>query len=528
MEETREGPGFRAQRYDMSSTEFGPTRPETDQERQGPQPSPPASGGGGWTPRPGASNPPAQGGGWTPPPSAEPTPPVEGGGYAPPPPGPVPPAQGYPPSQGGYPPSQGGYPPPPYGGYPPPPSWSQPEGWNQPSAASPPPPSGRRRGWAVVAALGAAIVILFGGVGAGVGVAIARNLAAQHAAAQQPITRVPQANGSIGQNGSAAGQGSLDAQAIAKKVSPAVVDVNTVLQGSNGQSGEAAGTGIILTSNGQVLTNNHVIDGSTSIKVTVEGRSSPYTATVVGTDRSADVALLQLQGASGLPTATMADSSTVTVGEAVVALGNALGQGGAPSVTQGEVTALDQSITAGTGRNQSEQLSGLIQSDAPISPGDSGGPLVNSAGQVIGMITAGESQGFRRTTSTVGYAIPSNAALDVVNQIRAGGAGNSDIIMGKPGYLGVSVQELSPSSAARMGVAAGVQVQQVVSGSPAEKAGITADAVITAIDGRTVASQKALSQAIQSHRPGDQIRVSWQDQSGTHSATVTLMEGANA
>jgi S1-C subfamily serine protease len=489
----------------MSSTEFGQNRPSAGQESQQPPPEPPHRGGG-WPP-PAEPNPPAPSGSYPPPPPE--------GGYAPPPAGPRPP--------------EGGYPPPPYGGYPPPPSWSQPpEGWN-PMPPGPPPSSGRRRTWATIAALGAVLVLLMGGVGAGIGVALARNLAASHAAAQHPITRVPQANGSIGGQGST-GQGTLDIQSIANKVDPAVVDVNTVIQGSSGRSGEAAGTGIILTSSGQVLTNNHVVDGSTGIKVTVQGRSNTYTATVVGTDRPADVALLQLQGASGLPAATIADSSTLRIGQGVVALGNALGQGGTPAASQGSVTALDQSITASTGRSSAEQLTGLIQSDAPISPGESGGPLVNSAGQVVGMITAGESQGFRQTTSTVGYAIPTNAAIDVVNQIRAGGQGNPDIIMGKPGYLGVAVQDLTPAVAANLGLTAGsgVLVTQVVAGSPAGKAGITQDAVITSVDGKTVASQTALSQAIQSHKPGQQIRVSWVDQSGTHSATVTLAPGANA
>src|SRR5205807_767619 len=241
---------------------------------------------------------------------------------------------------------------------------------------------------------------------------------------------------------------------IANKVDPAVVDVNTVIQGTGGRTGQAAGTGILLTSSGQVLTNNHVVDGSTSIKVTVQGRSNTYSATVIGTDRPADVALIQLQGASGLTAATVADSSTVTVGEGVVALGNALGQGGTPAASQGSITALNQSITASISRTNAEQLTGLIQSDAPISPGESGGPLVNSAGQVIGMITAGESQGFRQTTSTVGYAIPTNTAVDVVNQIRAGGKGNPEIIMGQPGYLGVAVQDISPSVATSLGLSA--------------------------------------------------------------------------
>lgn len=395
--------------------------------------------------------------------------------------------------------------------------------------AGPPPRPRRGGGWTTVAALFAALVLVMGGLGAGIGVAIARNLAASHAAAQQPISRVPQSNGSTGQG--AAGQtGPLDLQAIAGKVDPSVVDINTALQSATGRSGEAAGTGIILTSSGQVLTNNHVVDGSTTIKVTVQGRSSPYAATVVGADRPADVALLQLQGASGLPAATIADSSTLKVGEAVVAIGNALGQGGTPMASQGSVTALNQSITASTGRTSSEQLNGLIQSDAPISPGESGGPLVNSSGQVIGMITAGESQGFRQATSTVGYAIPSNAALDVINQIRTGGKGNPDIIMGQPGYLGVSVQDLTPGVAASLGLSSGsgVVVAQVVPGSPADHAGITQNAVITAIDGSSVASQNALSRAIQSHKPGQQIRVNWVDQAGNHSATVTLASGANA
>jgi S1-C subfamily serine protease len=375
------------------------------------------------------------------------------------------------------------------------------------------------------------LVLAMGGLGAGVGLALARNLAASHATTQQPITKVPQSNGSS-QNGqgSAGRSGPLDVQSIASKVDPAVVDVNTVLQGTGGRSGQAAGTGIILTSSGQVLTNNHVVDGSTSIKVTVLGRSNTYTATVVGTDRAADVALLQLQGASGLPTATVADSSTLSVGQGVVALGNALGQGGTPAASQGSITALNQSITASTGRTTAEQLTGLIQSDAPISPGESGGPLVNSAGQVIGMITAGESQGFRQTTSTVGYAVPTNTAVDIVNQIRAGGKGNPDIIMGQPGYLGVSVQPLTPAVAANLGLSSGsgMEVAQVVPGSPAEQAGIAQNSVITSIDGKAVGSQAALSQAIQSHKPGQQIRVVWVDQSGQHSATVTLTSGANA
>src|SRR5258708_7251960 len=148
--------------------------------------------------------------------------------------------------------------------------------------------------------------------------------------------------------------------------------------------------------------------------VAPRGQAAPrdHHATVLGTDPAADVALLQLQGASGLATVTVADSSTLTVGQAVIAIGNALGRGGAPSVTSGSITALDQTITASDGNGPGEQLSGLIESDASISPGDSGGALVNTSGQVVGMITAGPSSPRPPppTPTTVRDAIPPYAA----------------------------------------------------------------------------------------------------------------------
>jgi S1-C subfamily serine protease len=355
------------------------------------------------------------------------------------------------------------------------------------------------------------------GVGAGIGAGLARELVGSRTAVQAPIQPVPQITATP-KTGS--GQ-PLSLQAVAAKVSPAVVDINTTLTSASGRTAEAAGTGIILTSGGQVLTNNHVVDGASSIKVTIQGRSGTYTAKVLGVSPTADVALIQIDGVSGLPTATLADSSTLAVGQAVVALGNALGQGGAPAVTQGTITALDQAITASTGGRGAEQLTGLIQSDAPISPGDSGGPLVNTAGQVVGMITAGESQGFRQTTSTVGYAIPASTALDVVNQIRAGKA-SSTVIIGPPGYLGVGVNDVTPSVASRLNVSSGALVVQVATGSPADKAGITQNSVITAIDGTSITSANSLGPAIQSHKPGQQARITWVDQNGTHTATVTM------
>src|ERR1700722_19299228 len=178
----------------------------------------------------------------------------------------------------------------------------------------------------------------------------------------------------------------LSSSQIASRVDPAIVDVTSTL---GYQDATAKGTGIVLTSNGEILTNNHVINGATSVSVTDIGNGKTYKATVAGYDETKDVAVLQLTGASGLATANLGDSSTVGVGNAVVALGNAEGLGGTPSVAAGTVTALDQSITASDeSSGSSEQLTGLIETNAGIEPGDSGGPLVNGHGQVIGMDTA--------------------------------------------------------------------------------------------------------------------------------------------
>ena len=145
----------------------------------------------------------------------------------------------------------------------------------------------------------------------------------------------------------------------------------------------------MLTSTGEILTNNHVIDGATSISVTDVGNGKTYKATVVGYDKSHDIAVLQLQGASGLKTAKIGDSSKATVGESVVAIGNAGGTGGTPSAAGGSIVALNQQITASDELGgASEQLTGLIEVNADVQPGDSGGSLVDSAGQVIGIDTA--------------------------------------------------------------------------------------------------------------------------------------------
>jgi S1-C subfamily serine protease len=210
------------------------------------------------------------------------------------------------------------------------------------------------------------------------------------------------------------------ADAIAAAVDASIVDVNTTL-GYRG--GVGAGTGMILTASGDILTNNHVIDGATRITVTLVGTGRTYPATVVGTDATHDIAVIRISGVSGLKPIPMADSSAVTVGDGVVAIGNALGAGGTPAVVTGAVTALDRTITVTdeSGAN-AQTLDGLIQTNAPLQPGDSGGPLLNRSGQVIGIDTAASASRRFRTGSSVGLAIPINQARAIAAQIQSGHA----------------------------------------------------------------------------------------------------------
>jgi len=238
----------------------------------------------------------------------------------------------------------------------------------------------------------------------------------------------------------------LTTQQIAAKVDPGLVDVVTTL---GYQGGKAAGTGMVLTSTGEVLTNNHVIDGATSIKATDVGNGRTYTAKVVGYDKTHDVAVIQLQNASGLQTVTLSSAAPQT-GQKVVALGNALGKGGTPSVVSGRITGLGQSITASDeGAGDAEQLTGMIGHNAPIQPGDSGGPLVNTEGEVIGMDTAASSssssgapsQSGQTQAATQAFAIPITRASAIADQIEAG-TSSSTVHIGATAFLGI---ETSPS-----------------------------------------------------------------------------------
>jgi S1-C subfamily serine protease len=318
-----------------------------------------------------------------------------------------------------------------------------------------------------------------------------------------------------GSSGSAA-----DASSLAAEVDPGLVDVNVTL---GYQGDEAAGTGMVLTSDGEVLTNNHVIDGATSISVTDLGNGRTYGAQVVGYDRTADVAVLQLESASGLRTVSVGSSSNVTVGEAVAGIGNAGGTGGTPSLAEGTITGLDQSITATDQESgTTETLSGLLQTDADIEAGDSGGPLVDASGQVIGMDTAGSSgsSGFGATSGTEAYAIPIDTAVALARQVEAGNA-STTVHVGSTAMLGVEVLAAASSTSASGAVVAGVEA-----GTPAATAGLAEGDVITSIGGVPVNSSDTLAAALLAHHPGDSVAVGWDDGSGaSHSATVTLAQG---
>ena len=334
-------------------------------------------------------------------------------------------------------------------------------------------------------------------------------------------------------------------KAIVTKVKPGLVIIRTLLQY---HSEAAAGTGMVINADGLVLTNNHVIDDSTRITATVSATGRTYLARVVGYDRTGDVALIQLQHASGLATVPIGNSSSVTVGESVVGMGNAEGQG-VIRPTAGRITGLHQAITASDqgGSASSETLHGMIQTNADIVPGDSGGPLASPAG-VIGMDTAGNNVSSDQQASATGFAIPINTALSVARQIAAGHA-SSTIAIGYPPFVGIFVAAGSSSSPQRQAqqqeqqqngssggsgstprcytsnadltvppkiapARSGALIDGTICGSPAASAGMTGGAVITAVNGRAVGSPDDLTRNLARFRPDDTISVSWVSPSG--------------
>ncbi|MBD8605666.1 trypsin-like peptidase domain-containing protein [Aeromicrobium sp. CFBP 8757] len=277
-------------------------------------------------------------------------------------------------------------------------------------------------------------------------------------------------------------------------------------------SGQAAGTGMVLTSDGEILTNHHVVEGATSISVEVVSTGTTYDAEVVGYDATHDVAVLQLVDAQGLATVTTDTAETVAVGDSVTAVGNANGDGGAASAAAGTVLGVDQSITVSseTGGDAS-RLTGLIEIDADIIAGDSGGALYDDDGEVVGMSTAASSG----SADITGYAVPIAQALEIADQIEAG-TSSGTVQIGNHGYLGISL-----SAEVTGALVAGVQDD-----SPAADAGIVAGSTITSLGGRAVTSSDALASAVAELAVGDRVTVAWTDPSGrAHTETVTLGEG---
>jgi S1-C subfamily serine protease len=469
------------------------------------------------------------------------------GGYGPPgygPPGYGPPGYGPP---GGY-----GYSP---GGYPPPQQQQQPP---------------RRRGVLPHALVGVLAA----------GVAAATVLAFSHPSSVTYGSGTSGGSSSLPSSGGPAASGGSSADssvhAVESKVEPGLVLVNTSLQYD---SEAGAGTGMIINSDGLVLTNNHVIESSTKVSVTVVSTGRTYPAKVVGYDKTRDVALIQMEGASGLHTIPIGNSGAVRSGTSVVALGNAEGQE-AIVPAAGQITALNQTITATDqgGSITTETLHGMFRTDADIVSGDSGGPLSTTSGEVIGMDTAGNSSnndgdgiaGLPQQSSATGFAIPIGTALSIARQIEAGDA-SSTITIGYPPFVGIFVasgsnsnpqaqaqaqeQQNGSSGLGGLGgtgggtgngsgsscatsnaeltlptsiapVSSGSLVDGAICGSPAAAAGLTGGSVITAVNGQAAGAPDHLTGMLAKFHPGDTISVSWVSPSGQHNtSSIHLVAG---
>jgi serine protease Do len=300
------------------------------------------------------------------------------------------------------------------------------------------------------------------------------------------------------------------------QVAAGVVQIDTTL---NYQNATGTGTGIVLSPDGEVLTNNHVVSGANRINATSVGTGKTYPVEVIGYDRQHDIALVQLTGASGLPTANIGDSSQVTVGEPVTAIGNTNGAGAPLTYESGRIMGFNQTVDASDDlTGSSETLTGLFGIAAGLRPGDSGGPLVNSAGQVVGLDTAAAINYRVGTPAGHGFAIPINDALAVAAQIRSR-APSGTVHIGDTPMLGVGVSTAGQSGS-------GAVVRDVMRGGPADKAGMVGGSVITAIDGTAIPSANTLTDLLDQHHPGDSVTVTWVDRGDTqHQAPIVLAVG---
>jgi putative serine protease PepD len=308
-------------------------------------------------------------------------------------------------------------------------------------------------------------------------------------------------------------EGTLDIQAILAKVQPSVVSVKTTGTSAEGTF-EGAGSGIVLTADGLVLTNSHVI-GSVGDITVVLSDGSDHTATLVGQSPDDDLAVIQVQGVDDLVPAELGSSDDLRVGDEVIAIGNALNLGDEPTVTRGIVSAKDRDLTA-----EGVSLEGLIQTDAAINPGNSGGPLVNAAGQVVGMNTA-----IVADAQNLGFSIAIDVARPIIEDLKAG----EGQVTPDQAFLGVSSSDLADlpddvKSNFQVEVDEGAFITEVVPGSAADDAGLEVGDVITAIDGDDVSESSDVRERILDKDPGDKVEITFVREGEEQTATATLGE----
>ena len=433
-------------------------------------------------------------------------------------------------------------------------------GYGTPGGAQPDPPPGgpgrRPRGGRFLVYI--AVAALAASIGAGVTVALNRHGTAT-AAGSSSSSQGSSSSQVPGPHDNAPGSGSssarLNPRAVEKRVLPGLVDIVSAIKYN---SETAEGTGMIISPSGLVLTNNHVIDGATTIRVTLlaPGRdSAQYAAQVIGYDATDDVALLQLRSASALPTESFGNSSQVTLGTPVLALGNAEGRGRA-TPAPGIINALNRSIQASDeGSGSTENLNHMLQTNAEIQQGDSGGALANNAGQVIGMITAANSSGSGPGGSggTLGFAIPVNSALSIAKQIESGRP-SATVSIGLPGVLGVEVATSSSSDPKQQAadaqqsgsggraapgsgpscqtsnqggvpgqiapIAAGALILGVLCDTAATSAGMVAGDVITSVAGQPITTPGSLTSITARYHPGSVVTVIWVSLDGVEHTTL--------
>ena len=327
-----------------------------------------------------------------------------------------------------------------------------------------------------IAAVVLVVSIAFGGglVGGLIGGALTDT--AQEATNSPLVTAAPVKSGDIGDSAVAK---------AAEVIAPSVVTIDSV---SN--TGEAVGTGIIITSDGEILTNNHVVEGSKTARVRLYGSTDPITADVLATDPSNDMALIKLRNKTGLVAATFADPESIAVGDPVVAVGYALALDGGPSVTSGIISALNRTLQL----DNETFLNALIQTDAAISSGNSGGPLINMNGQVIGINTAVANGGFNSAANNIGFAIgvkEVNRVNAILHDIAKGGSRQQ-------GFLGISLGRRTDGGA-------GAVIGDVTPNSPAAKAGVRVNDIVLSINDQPVAGDEGLVAIIRDSAPGEKI-----------------------